>query len=1240
MGEFDEGVSHKRITEMGSSLFSWKRLPCCSQYYGSAMRMGLLLEKVFLRNVIGPMSPIPGKLGLQMTLVLSVLLSSVSMAQTIDVTIETDTELWQVSDTLIGFHLTYQTIPDKILTRKLEGKDVTLAAWAKATGIKHGRYPGGTTLKNYHWENPSYSFTEDPWAPNYVKPNRAESEVWSLDDYLKFVTDSGIKPHIGINSHSGFKYDRMQDSIDRAARQVQYILDAGHTGAVYYIGNEEDHIQGGDQAAAYIDRMHIEAIKALDPTCKVIWNNQGIGYGVVRRMLNISGDWLEGFESHTKWPKTSGVTFEDWQTTTPMESGGRVHRNAAKSVKKAALRAGFPNFIVANNEYGGGGDQSTNGYELGLIMTEQLLELFIGNYDMSAYWNLPDMLRQSGTPRLKALHHSWELMAPAQGATYLEMTDNGENTPGFAVKTDDEIFLYLLNKASTDQTVNVDFTGFFDVKTDAASGLATEDANSHWGALQTKTVTHDNGTFTATLPALTLTRLTFPFVDRTETNAPAAPAGLTATYMGGAMNLDWADSPDGDLHEYRVYRSRFADRDFKPFAMSKATSEHTDDQVINGRDWYYKVSAIDTNRNESALTAAVRGRMPAYERSLLVDFEICSVMNNTTAVNLDQGTTGGSWSGILAAGIDIKENKPSNTAYFDVPGQAMKIDPSEFWAPTVTMDSPISLANAEVSLDVTAIASGSSTKNVKIRGIDDNGKTSFSIVLNMDSGSDNHRLAYLHPDDGLTMFPEGKKADLDDAGGGNYDPPLDTIKLFLSSTGYRVEIIDKNWVSAEVPYQGAAANLSKIKFSGAAAASVWIDNIRVSSIIPPDDGSNTAPAFTADPIEKTAALSGNAYTENLSGDASDVDGDVLTFSRVSGPYWLNVRADGLLYGTPVLGDVGPNRFQVKVADPYGAAHIVDLELFVNRQGNSQPSFTNDPIIGKRGAEGVGYSDGIEEAATDPDNDTLSYAKTGGPAWLAVASNGSLSGTPTSGDVGTNQFMIEVSDGAGGSATATLEIEVENSSVLAGWNQFPTANEDLLAASETSEPTISGSLAFSHSGVDWFRGLANRGSSDQTYGSVVGAPGNANLNSDGLRCKVTGEYLDFTITNNNPSSNLVLKIFSFDAWRSSANSISAWTLSVLPGSSITTGVIENGNFASKGEVPSDSDFDDFDIALTGLADNTLAFGESATLRMTMGATSGEGYTYLDNFAFSGVLNLLPDIKAVSYTHLTLPTKRIV
>ena len=52
-----------------------------------------------------------------------------------------------------------------------------------------------------------------------------------------------------------------------------------------------------------------------------------------------------------------------------------------------------------------------------------------------------------------------------------------------------------------------------------------------------------------------------------------------------------------------------------------------------------------------------------------------------------------------------------------------------------------------------------------------------------------------------------------------------------------------------------------------------------------------------------------------SGIGSDADaGDVVTYSRVSGPAWLSVAADGTLTGTPANSDVGQNSFGVSVSD--------------------------------------------------------------------------------------------------------------------------------------------------------------------------------------------------------------------------------------------------------------------------------------------------------------------------------------
>jgi hypothetical protein len=92
------------------------------------------------------------------------------------------------------------------------------------------------------------------------------------------------------------------------------------------------------------------------------------------------------------------------------------------------------------------------------------------------------------------------------------------------------------------------------------------------------------------------------------------------------------------------------------------------------------------------------------------------------------------------------------------------------------------------------------------------------------------------------------------------------------------------------------------------------------------------------------------------------------------------------------------------------------------------------------------------SATDADNDTLSYAKVSGNAWLNVAADGTLSGTPGSGDVGANSFTVSVSDGIAPPVMATLNITVAPMTVtvpnVVGLAQA-TAQSNLVAANLTA-----------------------------------------------------------------------------------------------------------------------------------------------------------------------------------------------
>ena len=89
-----------------------------------------------------------------------------------------------------------------------------------------------------------------------------------------------------------------------------------------------------------------------------------------------------------------------------------------------------------------------------------------------------------------------------------------------------------------------------------------------------------------------------------------------------------------------------------------------------------------------------------------------------------------------------------------------------------------------------------------------------------------------------------------------------------------------------------------------------------------------------------------------------------------------------------------------------------------------PTFTVDPINEIDATEDAAYSSSIADDASDPESDPMTFSKVSGPAWLSVAADGTLSGTPDDSNVGSNVFIVQV-DATGGSDTATLTIQVAN-----------------------------------------------------------------------------------------------------------------------------------------------------------------------------------------------------------------------
>ncbi len=95
----------------------------------------------------------------------------------------------------------------------------------------------------------------------------------------------------------------------------------------------------------------------------------------------------------------------------------------------------------------------------------------------------------------------------------------------------------------------------------------------------------------------------------------------------------------------------------------------------------------------------------------------------------------------------------------------------------------------------------------------------------------------------------------------------------------------------------------------------------------------------------------------------------------------------------------------------------------NAVSNRPPVFITNPFTEPAVNAGQAYSATIATNVTDPNGDTITFAKLSGPAWLSVAGNGSLSGTPTDADNGTDSFTVRASDPSGLFNTATMNISV-------------------------------------------------------------------------------------------------------------------------------------------------------------------------------------------------------------------------
>jgi hypothetical protein len=98
-----------------------------------------------------------------------------------------------------------------------------------------------------------------------------------------------------------------------------------------------------------------------------------------------------------------------------------------------------------------------------------------------------------------------------------------------------------------------------------------------------------------------------------DLTAPEVPSGLAARLLEGdgtEVKLSWsANRRDPDLTGYIVYRSDQPEGGFRSITVEPVlTNAFVDHDAPEGRECFYRVSARDASRNESALSALISVR--------------------------------------------------------------------------------------------------------------------------------------------------------------------------------------------------------------------------------------------------------------------------------------------------------------------------------------------------------------------------------------------------------------------------------------------------------------------------------------------------------------------------------------------------------------------------------------------------------------------------------------------------------
>ncbi len=188
---------------------------------------------------------------------------------------------------------------------------------------------------------------------------------------------------------------------------------------------------------------------------------------------------------------------------------------------------------------------------------------------------------------------------------------------------------------------------------------------------------------------------------------------------------------------------------------------------------------------------------------------------------------------------------------------------------------------------------------------------------------------------------------------------------------------------------------------------------------------------------------------DVSGNFSDVDGDMLVFSATGLPTGLSIDANGLITGTidPSASQGGPDSnglYTVTVTADDGNGGTTS-STFVWTVNNPAPTAAPDTATTD---EDVPVTVTVLANDSDPDGDALSVISASAPnGSVLINADGTITYTPDADFNGTDTVIYTISDGEGGTATSTVTITVNplnDAPVTVGLPDLTDGNNEVIS----------------------------------------------------------------------------------------------------------------------------------------------------------------------------------------------------